>query len=339
VSGVAGSPVRPVFVFPGQGAQWVGMGRGLLTSSPVFADSMNRCAEALAPFTDFDLFEVLGDEDALARVEVVQPVLWAVMVSLAEVWRAVGVHPVAVIGHSQGEIAAAVVAGALSLSDGARVVALRSRALRALAGAGGMVSVPLPVEEVASRLGPGLSVAAVNGPESVVVSGAAEAVEEWLARCEREGVRARRVAVDYASHSAQVDQLESELVEVLAGVRPESSRVPFYSTVTGGVFDTVGLDGRYWFRNLRSTVEFSAAVRASVVDGHGVFVEVSPHPVLAVGVQEHDGVVVVETVRRGEEEASRFLRSVARAHVCGVRVDWSAVFSGGGRTDLPTYAF
>ncbi|WP_372492947.1 type I polyketide synthase [Actinoalloteichus caeruleus] len=339
VSGVAGSPVRPVFVFPGQGAQWVGMGRGLLTSSPVFADSMNRCAEALAPFTDFDLFEVLGDEDALARVEVVQPVLWAVMVSLAEVWRAVGVHPVAVIGHSQGEIAAAVVAGALSLSDGARVVALRSRALRALAGAGGMVSVPLPVEEVASRLGPGLSVAAVNGPESVVVSGAAEAVEEWLARCEREGVRARRVAVDYASHSAQVDQLESELVEVLAGVRPESSRVPFYSTVTGGVFDTVGLDGRYWFRNLRSTVEFSAAVRASVVDGHGVFVEVSPHPVLAMGVQEHDGVVVVETVRRGEEEASRFLRSVARAHVCGVRVDWSAVFSGGGRTDLPTYAF
>ncbi|AUS82040.1 type I polyketide synthase [Actinoalloteichus sp. AHMU CJ021] len=339
VSGVAGSPVRPVFVFPGQGAQWVGMGRGLLTSSPVFADSMNRCAEALAPFTDFDLFEVLDDEDALARVEVVQPVLWAVMVSLAEVWRAVGVHPVAVIGHSQGEIAAAVVAGALSLSDGARVVALRSRALRALAGAGGMVSVPLPVEEVASRLGPGLSVAAVNGPESVVVSGAAEAVEEWLARREREGVRARRVAVDYASHSAQVDQLESELVEVLAGVRPVSSRVPFYSTVTGGVFDTVGLDGRYWFRNLRSTVEFSAAVRASVVDGHGVFVEVSPHPVLAMGVQEHDGVVVVETVRRGEEEASRFLRSVARAHVCGVRVDWSAVFSGGGRTDLPTYAF
>ncbi|MFG2833288.1 SDR family NAD(P)-dependent oxidoreductase, partial [Streptomyces sp. NPDC048434] len=173
---------RPVFVFAGQGAQWAGMGLQLWDEEPVFAAAMQRCEQALAPFVDWRLRDVLGDAELLARVDVVQPASWAVMVSLAELWRVCGVEPAAVVGHSQGEIAAACVAGGLSLEDGARVVALRSRALAGLAGTGGMVSVPAGLEEVRewiSRWGQDLSVAAVNGPRQVVVAGDAQACAEF----------------------------------------------------------------------------------------------------------------------------------------------------------------
>ncbi|MGW3054216.1 type I polyketide synthase, partial [Kitasatospora sp. NPDC001175] len=199
VQGTAGSAGKVAFVFPGQGSQWAAMGAELWEQSPVFAARIAECGAALAPFTDWSLEDVLlgrAGEAWLERVDVVQPVLWAVMVSLAEVWRAAGVEPSVVVGHSQGEIAAAVVAGALSLEDGARVVALRSRAIAGgLAGRGGMVSVALPVEAVRERLTvwgeERISVAAVNGPSSVVVSGEPAALEELIASCEADGVRAR----------------------------------------------------------------------------------------------------------------------------------------------------
>ncbi|WSX07535.1 SDR family NAD(P)-dependent oxidoreductase (plasmid) [Streptomyces sp. NBC_00987] len=353
VRGVAGRAVRPVFVFPGQGAQWVGMAAGLLESSAVFAGRMAECGAALEPFTDWRLLDVVRGEvgaPGFDRVDVVQPVLWAVMVSLAELWRVCGVEPAAVIGHSQGEIAAAVVAGGLSLEDGARVVALRSRALLALSGGGGMVSVSLPVAEVRERLtvwAGRISVAAVNGPSSVVVSGEPGALEELVASCAEEGVRAKRIAVDYASHSAQVELIEEELAGLLAGVVPVSGRVPFYSTLTGALLDdTAGLDGGYWYRNLRSTVEFESAVRAAAGDGLAVFIEVSPHPVLNLGLQEtFDAVgsdaVALGTLRRDVDEAHRFMTSLAEAHVHGVELDWEAVFAGQRAThvDLPTYPF
>src|SRR5205807_6534510 len=179
VAGVvpAGGAGKTVFVFPGQGGQWAGMGRELAEVCPVFAARLAECQQALAPFVDWDPSELLD----LDRVDVVQPVLWAVMVSLAAVWQAAGVTPDAVVGHSQGEIAAATVAGVLSLEDGARVVALRSRALTALAGHGGMVSVAEPAGQVGRRLAAWdgrLSVAAVNGPAQVVVSGEPRALAE-----------------------------------------------------------------------------------------------------------------------------------------------------------------
>ncbi|MFI6093903.1 acyltransferase domain-containing protein, partial [Streptomyces sp. NPDC051218] len=189
-----------VFVFPGQGSQWVGMGRELARWSGVFGESLAECEVALGRWVDWSLCEVMesGDEGLLGRVDVVQPVLWAVMVSLGRLWRACGVVPSAVVGHSQGEIAAAVVAGGLSLEDGARVVALRSRAILALAGAGGMVSVAegrARAEELIGAFGGRLSVAAANGPRSTVVSGEPEALEELLGLCEERGVRARRIPV------------------------------------------------------------------------------------------------------------------------------------------------
>ncbi|WP_246258391.1 type I polyketide synthase [Amycolatopsis anabasis] len=341
-----------VFVFPGQGSQWVGMALGLLDASPVFAERLGECAAALESFVDWSLLDVLRGvpgAPSLARVDVVQPALWAVMVSLAEVWRAHGVQPAAVVGHSQGEIAAAVVAGGLSLQDGARVVALRSQALIALSGEGGMVSVAEPVEMVRERLsvwGERLSVAAVNGPNSVVVSGAPDALDELIAACAADNVRARKIPVDYASHSAQVEQIHDELQQALAPISPVSAEVPFYSTLTGEPIDTVTLDADYWYRNLRQTVEFEQATRKLLADGYRVFVEVSSHPVVTVGLQETiddtgTTAAAVGTLRRDEGGLDRFMTSLAEAHTHGAAIDWDTFFAGTGarKVDLPTYAF
>ncbi|MFB7256180.1 type I polyketide synthase [Streptomyces nojiriensis] len=345
---------KTAFVFPGQGSQWVGMAVALLDASPVFAARVDECAKALEPFTDWSLVDVLRGADgapSLDRVDVVQPALFAVMVSLAEVWRGAGVRPGAVIGHSQGEIAAACVAGILSLEDASRVVALRSQAIgRVLAGLGGMVSVPLPAEEVRERIAPWgeerISVAAVNGPSSVVVSGEVQALEELLASCEADGVRAKRIAVDYASHSAQVELLREELDTLLAPIAPQAAEVPFLSTVTGEWVKGPELDGAYWFRNLRQTVELEQATRTLLEQGFGVFVESSPHPVLTVGMQEtvEDAgreAAILGSLRRNEGGLERFWLSLGEAYVRGVAVDWDAVFAGTGaqRVDLPTYAF
>ncbi|WP_373317565.1 type I polyketide synthase [Streptomyces nojiriensis] len=345
---------KTAFVFPGQGSQWVGMAVALLDASPVFAARVDECAKALEPFTDWSLVDVLRGADgapSLDRVDVVQPALFAVMVSLAEVWRAAGVRPGAVIGHSQGEIAAACVAGILSLEDAARVVALRSQVIgRVLAGLGGMVSVPLPAEDVRERIAPWgeerISVAAVNGPSSVVVSGEVQALEELLASCEADGVRAKRIAVDYASHSAQVELLREELDTLLAPIVPRAAEVPFLSTVTGEWVSGTELDAGYWFRNLRQTVELEQATRTLLEQGFGVFVESSPHPVLTVGMQEtvEDAgreAAILGSLRRNEGGLERFWLSLGEAYVRGVAVDWDAVFAGTGaqRVDLPTYAF
>ncbi|MGW7533245.1 type I polyketide synthase [Amycolatopsis sp. NPDC054798] len=343
-SEVAAEAGDVVFVFPGQGSQWVGMALGLLESSPVFAERLSECAAALESFVDWSLLDVLRDGSSLERLDVVQPVLWAVMVSLAEVWRAHGVRPAAVVGHSQGEIAAAVVAGGLSLQDGARVVALRSKALTVLSGKGGMVSVAEPVKKVRARLGHRLSVAAVNGPGSVVVSGDPDALDELIAECERDGVRAKKVPVDYASHSAHVEQIHEELREVLAPVSPVSGEVPFYSAVSGELFDTAGMDAEYWYRNLRNTVEFEKATRKLLADGYRVFVEVSPHPVLVPGLQETiDGTAAaaVGTLRRDEGGLDRFTASLGEVFAHGGTVDWDVFFAGTGarKADLPTYPF
>ena len=279
-----------VFVFPGQGGQWEGMGRELAGCSPVFAGRLGECGRALAPYVGWDLDQVLaGAEGApgLGRVDVVQPVLWAVMVSLAAVWQAAGVMPDAVVGHSQGEIAAACVAGVLSLADGARVVALRSRALAGLAGRGAMVSVAEPAARVRERLagwGERLAVAAVNGPAATVVSGEPGAVAELAAVCAAAGVRAGVLPVDYASHSVQVEGIREEVLAALAGIAPGEARIPMISAVTGGWLAGPEAGAGYWFDSLRAPVEFGRAVRVLGEAGHRVFVEVSPHPVLTAAV-------------------------------------------------------
>ncbi|MER5354836.1 SDR family NAD(P)-dependent oxidoreductase, partial [Kitasatospora sp. NPDC002551] len=344
-------------VFPGQGSQWADMAVELLDASPVFAAELDACAAALARWTDWSLHDVLrgrpGAPD-LSRVDVVQPVLFAVMVALAGLWRAAGVEPSAVVGHSQGEIAAAYVAGALTLDDAAKVVALRSRALVDLAGTGGMVSVPLPAGETGALLAPWdgrIGIAARNGPATTVVSGDAAALDALLAHCERTGVRARRIPVDYASHSAHVEPLREPLLAALADLTPRAARIAFYSTVTGGpLTDTTTLDADYWYRNLRQEVRFEPAVRALHADGHRLFVEASPHPVLKIGTQETldacgtegPGGTAIGTLRRDHGGLGQFLTAVTEAMVHGAEPDPDALIPGdhrGRHVDLPTYAF
>ncbi|MGW4892455.1 SDR family NAD(P)-dependent oxidoreductase [Kitasatospora sp. NPDC004240] len=340
------SPGKVALVFPGQGSQWVGMGVELARVSPVFAERLAQAGRALAPHTDWSLQEALNDPELLERVDVVQPVLWAVMVSLAELWRSYGLPVDGVVGHSQGEIAAAAVSGALSLEDAAAVVALRSRAIRAIAGDGGMASVPLPVAEVEALLGRWngeLEVAAVNGPSSTVVSGTAAAITGLVAWGERSEVRVRQVPVDYASHSAKVEPLHAELLDLLKDIEPRSSQVPFYSTVTGGLIDTATLDAEYWFRNLRSRVRFEETVNVLAAEGFTTFVESSAHPVLTVGVQEtlaeRDDVLVTGTLRRKREDHGPLLAALAAVELHGHRLTWPGATVPAAPPGLPTYPF
>ncbi|MEU0054707.1 type I polyketide synthase [Streptomyces sp. NPDC006309] len=354
----SGGPGRTVLVFPGQGSQWLGMGRELLESSPVFAERVGECARALEPWVDWDLMSVLrGEVDLLARVDVVQPASFAVMVGLAAVWASVGVVPDAVVGHSQGEIAAACVAGALSLGDAARIVAVRSQVIAGeLAGRGGMASVALSEADAVGRIAAWegrVEVAAVNGPSSVVIAGDAEALDEALAALETDGVRVRRVAVDYASHTRHVEAIEGALGKAFADIRSLAPVVPFFSTVTGTWVDDEGvLDGGYWYRNLRGQVRFGPAIASLLAEGHTVFVESSAHPVLVQPVNEifdeaaDDSVrlraVAAGSLRREEGGLPRLLASMAELFVKGVAVDWTGVLpegAGAADVELPTYAF
>ncbi|WP_150250520.1 type I polyketide synthase [Nocardiopsis deserti] len=359
----------PVFVFPGQGGQWEGMASGLLESSHPFAEAVAECERALAPFVDWSLTAVLRaapgaptvtGEDA--RVDVVQPVLWAVMVSLARMWRAAGVEPAAVVGHSQGEIAAACVAGALTLEDGARVVALRSLALREIAGHGGMAVLGVSPERTAELISSWrgrIGVAAVNGPGSTVVSGDEDAVRALVSTCAESGVRVHRVDVDYASHSAHVERVADRLRAELAGIRPRRARIPFHSTVAptaewapgdasaGDAVEEATLDADYWYRNLRHPVLLAPAVDRAAARG-GPFLEVSPHPVLTLAIEQiledrgHRDHAVLGTLHRGEDGPTRLRTAFAEAHCHGADVDWSRVLGGADGSppvELPTYPF
>ncbi|MEU1156293.1 beta-ketoacyl synthase N-terminal-like domain-containing protein, partial [Streptomyces sp. NPDC005918] len=352
VSGVAGDVgPGPVLVFPGQGSQWVGMGAQLLDESPVFATRIGECERALSAHVDWSLTDVLrGDGSELSRVEVVQPVLWAVMVSLAAVWADCGVVPAAVVGHSQGEMAAACVAGALSLEDAARIVAVRSDALRQLQGHGDMASLGAGPEQAAELIGdrPGVCVAAVNGPSSTVISGPPQHVAAVVAEAESQGLRARVIDVGYASHGPQIDELHDLLTERLADIQPTRTDTAFYSTVTAErLDDTTALDTEYWVTNLRQQVRFADTIDALLDDGYRLFIEASAHPVLGLGMEEtieraDVPATVVPTLRRDHGDAAQLTRAAAHAFTAGADVDWRRWFPADPtpRTvDLPTYAF
>ncbi len=293
---------------------------------------MARCGEALAPHVDWDFAAAVNGP--LDRVDVVQPLLWAVTVLLAELRRSYGVEPAAVVGHSQGEIAAAVVAGLLTLEDGARVVALRSRLIGAhLSGHGGMLAVELPRAQARARVAPyadRAAVAVVNEPLSTVVGGEVAALDALAAGCAEDGVRTKRLPMDYASHGPGVAAIGDELLSGLADLAPRPPKVPFYSTVEGRIRpDTEPLDAGYWLRNEREVVDFERITRLLLADGHTVFVEASSHPVLIMGIEEtaeavaeeaagaagHAGaggagrVAVLGSLRRDEGRPERFLRS------------------------------
>ncbi|MEX1362003.1 MAG: beta-ketoacyl synthase N-terminal-like domain-containing protein [Nannocystaceae bacterium] len=332
-----GQPRRLVFVCPGQGSQWVGMARDLFAHQPVFRRAIEACGAAIAEHTDWSLVDRLRDSSGpFDRIDVVQPTLWAVMVALAAQWSHWGVRPDAIIGHSMGETAAAAISGGLSLSDAARVICRRSRLLLRAAGRGLMLLVAEPRERVEARIDDQrerVSVAVCNSPGTTVVSGDPEAIEQLEVRLRRDNVFHRRVAVDVASHSPQMDPLADDLRAELAGLRPTSPTIPMLSTVDLEMIGGASLDAEYWVRNLRQPVRFGEATARLIDQGHDVFVELSPHLILGSAIEQTS-----EAMARETETTTVVLPSMLRDRpgVETMQRTWAALLAHGFGLDAET---
>ncbi len=334
----------PVWVFSGQGSQWAQMGAELLETEPVFAATVGQLEPLIAAESGFSVTEAMTAPDVVTGIDRVQPTIFATQVALAAAMKAHGALPGAVIGHSMGETAAAVVAGALTVEDGVRVICRRSRLMATIAGSGAMGSVELPAKQVLSELTmrgvKDVVVAVVASPQSTVIGGATETVQELVAAWEQRDVMARQVAVDVASHSPQVDPILKELTDVLAGITPMTPQIPFYSATGFDPREEPVCDNKYWVRNLRNTVRFAAAVRAALEDGYRVFAELAPHPLLTHAVEQTAEsldvpLAALAGMRRGQELPQGLRGFVADLHSAGAAIDFSVPYPAGRLVDAP----
>ncbi|HEY1576145.1 MAG TPA: type I polyketide synthase [Terracidiphilus sp.] len=338
---------RVVFVFPGQGGQWPGMGRELFDQEPVFRDALTRCDRALRLHNDWSVIdEIMAAATAKSsEIDRVQPTLFALMIALTELWRSWGVEPEAVVGHSMGEVAAAVVCGALSLEDGAAVISKRSRLMKVVSGRGLMAMAALTFADAAEFVqsyGGRISIAANNSPSSTILSGDSDAMEEAIAALEASEIFCRRVQVDVASHCAQMDPIAPELERSLASIAPCRARIPLYSTSTGCIEDGLSLGPSYWSRNLREPVLFSDAVQHLLRDGFQTFLEVNAHPVLLHAVEEGAAnagkeVQTIASLRREKEQLPEILAALGKLHVGGYPVNFKRLYATGECLRLPAY--
>jgi len=334
----------PVWVFSGQGSQWARMGADLLATEPVFAATVAQAEPVIAHESGFSVTEAMTSPQTVTGIDRIQPTLFVMQVALAATMKAYGARPGAVIGHSLGEAAAAVVAGALSLEDGLRVICRRSRLMLRIAGAGAMASVELPAKQVLSELAvrsvKDVVVAVVASPQSTVIGGATQTVRDLVAAWEQRGVLAREIAVDVASHSPQVDPILAELTDALAELNPMTPEVPFYSATLFDPREQPVCNSKYWVDNLRRTVRFAAAVRAALEDGYRVFAELAPHPLLTHAVEQTarslDMPLAALAGMRREQELPHGLRSLlVDLHSAGAAVDFSVLYPDGRLVDAP----
>ncbi|SDO35085.1 sulfolipid-1 biosynthesis phthioceranic/hydroxyphthioceranic acid synthase [Afipia sp. GAS231] len=338
----------PVWVFSGHGSQWAAMGADLLANEPAFAAAIAEMEPLIAAESGFSVTDALTSPEKVTGIDQIQPAIFAMQVGLAATMKSYGVRPGAVIGHSMGESAAAVVAGALSLEDGARIICRRSRLMTKIAGSGAMASVELPAQQVLSELmAHGVDdvvVAVVASPQSTVICGATETVRKLVASWEKRDVMAREVAVDVASHSPQVDPILDELYEVLAEIEPLTPNVRYYSATSFDPREEPYCDANYWVDNLRHTVRFSAAVQAALEDGFRVFGELSPHPLLIHAIDQTarslDMTVAAVAAMRKEQPLPHGLRGLlGDFFATGAMVDFSLLYPGGHLMDAPLPAW
>ncbi|MDJ1138558.1 type I polyketide synthase, partial [Streptomyces iconiensis] len=324
-------PGKTVFVFPGQGSQWHGMAHQLLTTSPTFTHHLTQACQALQPHTDHNILDLLNNPHTPPpdRVDITQPALFAVMTSLARLWQHHDIHPDAVLGHSQGEIAAAHIAGALTLNDAAKIVALRSKALLTLANTGTMASIPLPPNETQTHLTPynDLHIAAHNGPHTTVIAGNTQQIHHLTTHLNNHNIRARTIPVDYASHTPHITPLHDTLLQLLHDITPTHSTTPFYSTLHAQPIDTTQLTAQYWYDNLRNPVQLHPTVLTLLNNGHTQFIETSPHPVLTTALQDTADTtphttLTTGTLRRNQGTTHRFHLSLAQLHTHGTPTNW-----------------
>ncbi|NJO05777.1 MAG: type I polyketide synthase [Chloroflexaceae bacterium] len=340
-----------VFVFSGQGSQWVGMGRQLAAQERVFRETLEACDQAMRRYVGWSLLEVLNtppEQEPLNSIDVIQPTLFAMQVALAALWRSWGVQPDAVIGHSMGEVAAAHVAGALSLEDAVWIICRRSQLMHRTSGQGAMAVVALPPDEARKAIAgyeDQLAVAVNNGPQSTVLSGDPAVLDAVLAHLEAQDIFCRRVKVDVASHSPQMEPLKHELVRDLAAIRPQATAIPFYSTVTATIQDGTTLHATYWGRNLREPVQFARTVQQLLTDGYSLFVEMSPHPLLVQAIKEglqacQQPGLALPSLRRDADERAALLDTWGHLYRAGYPLAWDTLYPDGGRVvRLPTYAW
>ena len=342
-----GAAKGAVWVFSGHGSQWIGMGRELLATEPAFGRVLDELEPICLEEMDVSPRKALLEGD-LRDTDRIQMLIYATQVALAEVWYERGLRPAAVIGHSVGEIAAAVVAGVLDVADGARLICRRSTLLRKVAGIGGMAMVNLSFDEANERLAghDGVAAAIAAAPGSTVIAGDMTAIDAVVRQWTTDpNLNVQRVNSDVAFHSHHMDQLVDDLAAAAADLTHNAPTLPIYSTSQEDPRSDVERDGAYWAGNLRNPVRFAAAVSAALADGYRAFVEISPHPVVAYSINEVltaervDDAVVAHTLRRNRPEQATLLDNLANLHCHGVAVDWSAGNSGGRLVSLPVIAW
>ena len=345
----AGQAPKIVFVFSGNGPQWWAMGRQLLQEEPVFLETIQTCDQLLGQYADWSLLEELKADESSSRMDrtdIAQPALFALQVALIAVWRSWGIEPDATLGHSVGEVAAAYAAGVLSLEDAIRTIYHRSRVQELTAGNGKMAAVGLSLAEarqVVAGYGGRVSVASINSPKSVTLSGDSDAIEQIVQSLEEKQVFCRVLRLNYAFHSHHMEPIQEDLLQSLQDVQPQPASIRLLSTVTGK--DVVGseLSGQYWWNNVRQPVQFSPAVEQLIDDGYSVFLEIGPHPVLSGYISEcllsqgKQG-TVLSSLRRKEDERALMLTSLGSLYTLGYPLDWNKLYVEGGRhIRLPFY--
>ncbi|MFJ7083451.1 amino acid adenylation domain-containing protein [Streptomyces griseus] len=341
---------RLVWVFTGMGPQWWGMGRQLLAEEPVFREAVEACDRALREFADWSLIEELTADESVSRMSetwLAQPANFAVQVALAALWRSHGVCPDAVVGHSTGEIAAFYAAGVYSLRDAARIVVHRSRLQQTLAGTGAMLAVSLSEDEAERRVRPyrdRVSVAAVNSPTAITLAGDEAALTLLAEELRAEQQFAKFLTVEVPYHSVGMERIKDELLAELVPLEPRPARVPLYLTGVEGTARGEELDAAYWWKNVRDRVRFRSAVDRIAADGHQLFLEIGPHPVLGHAIREcleAGGTtgLTLPSIRRRENESERFAASLGSLHTLGVTVDWDVLQPAGRPVTLPRHPF